>query len=145
MNILSGAGQDKLVNDYGSALKSSHGTKPIRLIIQMPPIVVALWKYKNLKQNDYNNMLDYYINMSVFSAIFTVAGLRVVTLVRFASYFNIYQSLLIPRFFTAFKDKKDQQIFNLALIVCYLAAWYVLLHVDSNLLPFRLMNGTRFN
>lgn len=144
MNILSGAGQDKMVNDYGSALTTSHGAKPIRLIIQLPPLAVALWKYKNLKQNDYNNMLDYYINMAVFSAIFTVAGLRVVTLTRFASYFSIYQSLLIPRFFSAFKEQKDQRIFNLTLIVCYLASWYVLLHVDSNLLPFRLMNGTIF-
>jgi len=144
MEFLSFLKMDKLVEDYQDITRA-YGTKFIRVFVKIPIVAVALWRYPTLKKNDTDGRLNYIINMSIFSIIFTIAGLRIVNLARFSDYFSIYQCLLITRLFKSMNIRQEQVILNTCMIICYILMWIVLLHVDSELLPYKLENGKVFN
>jgi len=144
INILEMFGFEKLAEDYND-ISGSHGAKFIRLLVKIPVVAVAIWRYPTLVKNDTDGKLNYYLNMSMFAIVFTIAGLKIVNLARFSDYFGIYQCLLIPKLFKSMERKDDQVILNACMIVGYILMWIVLLQVDSNLLPFRLKDGQIFN
>lgn len=144
MNVLSGIGQDKYVDDYSDALANSYGAGFIRVLFELPPIFFSIWRYKYRAPVDSKKDFDTYMHMSIFSAIFMVAGTRFVTIARFSTYFSLYNCLLLPMVIRTFKGR-DKVLFTFVVTIIYIAAWYVLLHVDSNLLPFRLKNGMIFS
>ncbi|MBO5505509.1 MAG: EpsG family protein, partial [Clostridia bacterium] len=144
MEFLSFLEMDKLVEDYQDITRA-YGTKFIRVFVKIPIVAVALWRYPTLKKNDTDGRLNYILNMSIFSVIFTIAGLRIVNLARFSEYFSIYQCLLITRLFKSMNIRQEQVILSTCMIICYILMWIVLLHVDSELLPYKLENGKVFN
>ncbi|MBO5505210.1 MAG: EpsG family protein [Clostridia bacterium] len=144
LDILEMLGFEKLAEDYED-ITGSHGAKFIRLLVKIPVVAVAIWRYPTLAKNDTDGKLNYYLNMSMFAIVFTIAGLKIVNLARFSDYFGIYQCLLIPKLFRSMERKDDQIILNACMIVGYILMWIVLLQVDSNLLPFRLKDGQIFN
>ncbi len=144
IDFLSFVGMDRLAEDYKDITKA-YGAKFIRVIVKLPIVAVAIWRYPTLKKNDTDGKLDYLLNMSIFSVIFTIAGLKVVNLTRFSDYFSIYQCLLITKLFKSMDTKDDQVVLNTCMIIGYILMWIVLLQVDSQLLPFKLKSGKVFN
>lgn len=144
LGFLNFFGFEKLAEDYKDITKKT-GASLIRVIVKLPIVAVAIWRYPTLKKNDDDGKLNYYLNMSIFSVIFTIAGLKIVNLTRFSDYFSIYQCLLITKLFKSMDNKDDQVVLNTCMIIGYILMWIVLLQVDSELLPFKLKSGKVFN
>ncbi len=140
IEFLSFLGMDKLAKDYGDITKY-YGVKIIRIIVKLPVFIVGLINSNVIKKDDKNGDFDFYLNMSIFSLIFTIAGTQMVTLARFSDYFSIYQCLLITKLFKSMEKKNEQVILNACMLAGYILMWIVLLQVESDLTPFRFKNG----
>ena len=140
IEFISFLGMEKLAKDYGDITKY-YGAKVIRIIVKLPVIAVGLINSNIIKKEDKDGSFDFYLNMIIFSLIFTIAGTQMVTLARFSDYFSIYQCLLITKLFKSMEDKKEQVILNVCMLVGYFLMWIVLLQVESDLTPFRFRSG----
>jgi len=146
MDMLEGIGQEKLVSDYDQAITSSYGVRPIRVIAALPPVICAFWRYSYVnKERDNQRHYEMYMHLSIYNVIFYVAGMQLVTLARFSAYFDIYNCMLLPMICRSFKTARERKLFTFAMLALYALMWIVLLHVDSDLLPFKFKNGTTFN
>lgn len=127
---------------YGDALlQSGAGANVLRLLVAVLPVLISLIFYKQLKRT--REDIDILINFSVFNMLFMLLATRHWLFARFSIYFDVYNIILIPQFVYIFKEK-DRKLVKLIIYTLFFVYMYVLLHVDSELLPYKTIYGHYF-
>ena len=112
---------------------SSYGVKPIRVLVAAVPLTINILFYSYLSKFKFNQIL---INFSLLNFLFMFIATQNVALSRMNMYLSLYNIFLIPQFINI-GSPKSRRLLGYGIIVCYLAYMIVLLHVDSNLLPYQ--------
>lgn len=112
---------------------SSYGVKPIRVLVAAAPLTISILFYSYLSKTKLNQIL---INFSLLNFLFMFIATQNVSLSRMNMYLGVYNIFLIPQFIYI-GSPKSRRLLGYGIIVCYLAYMIVLLHVDSNLLPYQ--------
>lgn len=134
--------ENRYASMYGRILiESGNGANALRLLVAFTPVFVSFIFYNQLKQT--RKDIDILINFSVINMLFTLLATRHWLFARFSIYFDIYNIILIPQFVHIFM-KKDRKLVKLIIYVLFFCYMYVLLHVDSELLPYRTIYGHYF-
>lgn len=127
---------------YGDMLlEAGSGANILRLVVACIPVVISFVFYKQLKRT--RKDIDILINFSVINMLLMLLATRHWLFARFSIYFDVYNIILIPQFVYIFKEK-DRKLVRLVIYVLFFFYMYVLLHVDSELLPYKTIYGHYF-
>ena len=155
MNMLGAVGQDKLYDDYSSVdVSTAHGSGYLRLLVYLVPVIIMLLYDKRIytffedKKRDLipnrDKYINYWINCIHFAAIFMFASTRYWIFARVAAFFAVYIPIVISHITVLF-NRRTRMVFYGVTIVLYFIYMYMMVHTESDLLPFRTEWGWIFN
>lgn len=134
--------ENRYASMYGDVLlQGGNGANVLRLLVAVLPVLISFVFYKQLKRT--RRDIDILINFSVINMLFMLLATRHWLFARFSIYFDIYNIILIPQFVYIFKEK-DRKLAKLIIYALFFVYMYVLLHVDSELLPYKTIYGHYF-
>ncbi|MDQ1000335.1 transmembrane protein EpsG [Neobacillus niacini] len=113
---------------------NSNGMNIIKIFVLLIPLVIS-YLYRNKIREIWPDG-DYVVNLCIINFLFGLLATRDFIFARFSIYFGLYQLLLIP-IFTRLFDKKTNTLIYFILAVCFFVYSYMLLPVDSNVLPYK--------
>lgn len=120
------------------------GVNIIRVVVYALPVVLTRIFYDKITENESEKpLIDLLINLSTIHFMIYVLGTRNTTLARIGVYFSIYNVLLIPYLLRVFKGE-SRLTAKVLIMLCFFAYLYLLLPVDSNLLPYRSVLDSLF-
>lgn len=123
---------------------SDDGVNVLRVLVLAIPVIISRIYYKYLyKDQNEKKLLDYLINMSTVGFLIMLLATRNTVLARIGMYTSLYNTLLIPYFLRLFSDN-SKRIARIVIIGLFFLYMYLLLPVDSNLLPYRSIFGGVF-
>lgn len=132
-------GQEKLVNDYGSAVISSNGVNILRILVALIPVVLSFIMHsKGIDEDD--RALQLFENMTILSAIFMFAATKLTVLARFSAYFGFACPLIYAKFKHS-QEPNNAILFEVLVCACYILYMVILLPVESNLVPYSFSFG----
>ena len=109
------------------------GVNIFRVLVAAVPVIMSFFYYKKYPKDEEANVL---INFSLINFLFLCLATQSTIIARFNMYFEPYNLLLYPKFLKMFK-KEERYLYIFVLATCFFAYMYLLLPVDSNLLPYR--------
>lgn len=113
------------------------GVNIIRVVVYALPVVLTRIFYDKITENESEKpLIDLLINLSTIHFMIYVLGTRNTTLARIGLYFSIYNVLLIPYLLRVFKVE-SRLTAKVLIMICFFAYMYLLLPVESNLMPYR--------
>lgn len=122
---------------YAANFVFGDGVNPLRIVIAAIPVVLSYKYYDSLyNSEDEKRWINILINCSIMNLLLVVLGLINVQFVRFASFFSLNNTLLIPYITRGF-DNKTRKVTTVLLCCVYLIYLIGLLPRDSGLLPYR--------
>ncbi len=113
---------------------NSNGMNIIKIFVLLLPLLIA-YLYRNQLRKLWPES-DYIVNLCIIGFLFGLLATRDVIFARFNIYFGLYQLLLIP-YFTKIFDKKINTFVYFAILICYFLYSFMLLPVDSHVLPYK--------
>lgn len=117
------------------------GVNIIRVVVYALPVLFSRVFYGKITENESEKpLIDLLINLSTIHFMIYVLGTRNTTLARIAMYFSIYNVLLIPYLLRVFKEE-SRLTAKVLIMICFFAYMYILLPVESSLLPYRNVLG----
>ena len=137
MEFLNLIGQSKIASDYKDSLLDENGVSIYRVIVAFLPTVISYIFYDKIKQcNENSKNIDFIMNMSIFSAIFILFGIKFAIIARVSQYFEIYNVLLYPYILKCF-DIKVRRFVTFSVLVLYFVYMSVLLPLGGNIVPYQ--------
>lgn len=129
---------------YLQLSSSDDGVNVLRVLVLAIPVIISRFYYKYLyKDQNEKKLLDYLINMSTVGFLIMLLATRNTVLARIGMYTSLYNTLLIPYFLRLF-SRDSKRIGKIIIIALFFMYMYLLLPVDSNLLPYRSIFGGVF-
>ena len=130
-------GQSKIASDYKDSLLDENGVNIYRVIVAFLPTVISYIFYNKIKQsNEGMKNIDFMMNMSIFSAIFILFGIKFAVIARVSQYFEIYNVLLYPYILKCF-DIKARRFVTFSVLVLYFVYMSVLLPSGGDIVPYQ--------
>lgn len=142
LNILSGILGNSDYAQYTNISASDDGVNIFRVLVAFVPVILCAWKYK-LINPDGNKMIDIYINFSLMNFLVLLIATRMTVLARLIYYLSIYNVLLFPLIPRAF-NKSSRKIVLILMVLFFALYMYLLLPMDSNLIPYKDIFGHVF-
>lgn len=138
IKFLETIGQDKLAEDYASAM--ANGSSSLRMIVYILPAIIAIIFYKTLKEK--HEDIDSEIMLVLLAGIFMLFSMKYWLFARIAIYFHIFSILLIPKLECIFtkNSKRLGMMLIGGLYFVYMCA--MLLHGDGGCLPYTFIDLT---
>ena len=113
------------------------GVNIIRVAVYALPVILSRIFYDKITETEKDKtLIDLLINLSTINFMIYLLGTRNTTMARISMYFSIYNVLLIPYLLRVFKEE-SRLTAKIMIMVCFFAFMYLLLPVESNLLPYR--------
>jgi transmembrane protein EpsG len=106
----------------------------LRFAVVSIPTLIGYIFYKKLRNHRVD--IDTLLNMSLLNTMFMFLALNNYIFARFTIYFELYNLLLIP-LFAKLSNAKTNRFIAYFIICCYFVYMFLLLPVDSNLLPYQ--------
>ena len=125
---------DSIYAGYESMLiAKDQGANALRFGLAAVPGILGLlfWKQLSLQRDDAGILL----NLSIINALFMLIATKHWIFARFSMFFGIYNILLWPEILKCF-EPKSRQIMRLGVIAVYFVYFWLIVHTDSNLLPY---------
>lgn len=117
------------------------GANFLRFALAAVPVVLGglAWHILKRQRSDAGVLL----NLSIINALFMLISTRNWIFARFSMFFGIYNILLWPELLTCF-EPKSKRLMTLGVVGVYFVYFWLIVHTDSNLLPYRswLFGGT---
>jgi transmembrane protein EpsG len=135
LSVLSFMGQTKLATDYASIGKDN-GAHLLRVVVIVLPSIIA-FAFRN-KLDTSSVLARIIVNFSLIAGLFYLFALRMTVFARFANYFLLFTTLLVPTFEKIFPPS-ERGLYKLVTLGLYFIFMLLLLPVDSNLLPYRFI------
>lgn len=107
--------------------ESSGGASIYQTLILLPPVLLALWKRKEIAAAN-DREIDIMVNLSAISVAFMVVANFTdgITFGRIPMYFQIFSYALIPILLDRFFVDKEQKTIKMLCIARYIAAFFVI-------------------
>lgn len=140
--LLGMMGQDRLVDQYAGESTTYGGANILRVLVLAAPVVIGIIFYKSLSKR-YKDF-DIIFNLNIVGTICMLAGTSNWLFARLSAYTAPFIPLLLMRCGTKF-ETKSKIIYYAVVIVLYFIYMWVYVHMDSNLLPYKMLNETIFN
>ena len=118
--------------DYTSISDSDNGVNIFRVLVAAVPVIISFIYYKRLKEDKESRFL---INFSTLNLLILLVAMQSTIISRFSMYFELYNLLLYPKLVNIFK-KEEKYLFVFLLGIFFFVYMFLLLPVDSNLLPY---------
>ena len=118
---------------YTSISEEDNGVNILRVLVAAVPVVISYIFYKKFKEDKEANIL---INFSILNLLILLLARQVTIIARFGMYFELYNLLLYPEFLKLLKTEQ-KYVFIFVVALCFFVYMYLLLPVDSHLLPYR--------
>lgn len=113
------------------------GVNILRILVAFVPVAISRGFYSTLFEKAPNKkVFKYLVNFSTVNLLIWILASRSTILARFAFYTSIYNVLLIPHFLNIFV-KEQKKLVMIIIMIAFFLYMYMLLPVDSNLLPYR--------
>lgn len=141
-DILGMMGQDKLVNDYAGNSDAFGGANILRFFVLAVPVGIGIYFYKNLSPK--NKEFDFILNLNILGAICMLAGNTNWLFARLAVYTSSFIPILLMYISKKFEVKSKIIYYGIIFVLYFIYMW-VYVHNDSNLLPYRMLNGITIN
>ncbi|WP_174734426.1 EpsG family protein [Mesobacillus harenae] len=110
------------------------GAHFLRFVVAVTPVILGAIFYGKIKHSRVD--IDILLNFSLLNAMLMLLATKDFIFARFTIFTDLYVIFLIPQLLKIFK-RKDYLIVAYLILLCYFAFMYLLLPVDSNLLPYR--------
>lgn len=140
--ILGMMGQDRLVDQYAGESTSYGGANILRVFVLAAPIIIGIIFYKSMSSRF--KTFDMVLNLNIIGAICMLAGTSNWLFARLSAYTAPFIPMLLMQCGTKF-ESKSKIIYYLVVIVLYFIYMWVYVHMDSQMLPYIMLNGMRFN
>lgn len=153
LDLLGGLGQDKLVSDYSNAdISGKDGVSLLRVLVYLVPVIIVLfwgrYIYETFFSENYDEAstkhINFVFNAVEFAAIFMVAGLKYWVFSRLSLFFALFVPILLGYTYPAL-PKKYQALFRISSLILFFIYMWLLVHNESNLLPYITEFGWYFN
>lgn len=108
---------------------------PLRFLVACVPSLFSIILYSN-KIVKKENQIKILTNLSILNSLCMLVATQNYIFARFSIYFDIYNVFLLPLLIEKI-EKKEARILTFIMLVGYFIYMYLLLPVDSNLLPYR--------
>ena len=126
---------DSIYSNYESMLiEKDQGAHALRFGLTAIPCVLGLlfWRQLSCQREDAGILL----NLSIINALFMFIATKHWIFARFSMFFGIYNILLWPEILRCF-ESKSRQFLRLGIMAVYFVYFWLIVHTDSNLLPYR--------
>jgi transmembrane protein EpsG len=130
--IIEGTAYSEQYNDWFAV--QDKGANFLRFIVALAPLILGTILYEKIKQTRAD--IDILLNFSLLNAMLMLLASKDFIFARFTIFTDLYVVFLLPQFLKVFK-RKDYLIIAYLILLCYFLYMYLLLPVDSNLLPYR--------
>jgi transmembrane protein EpsG len=130
--VLEGTAYGEQYNDWFAT--QDKGAHFLRFIVALVPLFLGVIFYEKIKRTRVD--VDILLNISLLNAMLMLLALKDFIFARFTIFTDLYVIFLLPLFLKVFK-RKDYLIVGYVILLCYFVYMYLLLPVDSNLLPYR--------
>lgn len=133
---------DSVYANYEESLSQFDiGANFLRFALTAVPVIIGgiAWRILKGQRKDAGVLL----NLSILNALFMLLSTRNWIFARFSMFFGIYNILLWPELLKCF-EPKSKRLMTLGVICVYFIYFWLIVHTDSNLLPYRswLFGGT---
>ncbi len=117
------------------------GSNFLRFALTAVPVFLGCYAWKVMKRQ--RTDAGILLNLSIINALFMLISTKNWIFARFSMFFGIYNILLWPEIIKCF-NRKSKQIIVIGVICVYFVYFWLIVHTDSNLLPYRswLFGGT---
>lgn len=153
VNFLENVGQNKLAEDYSDLdLTGNNGVNILRIIVYLVPVILGFIyggrMIENVKEKYGEDSIlvfhtNFLINAMQFALLFMIVGQSNWIFARFSSYFAIFTPIFLSYVYPVVK-KEFRSLYCIISVVLFFVYMYLLLPVDSNLLPFKTEWGWYF-
>lgn len=126
---------DSLYTNYEDTLAlSGQGANVLRFGLAAVPVVlsVCVWPVLQRQRKDIGILW----NISFFNSMFMMLATRHWLFARFCMFFGVFNVLLWPEILKCF-ERRSRQLMLLGVLAVYFLYFWMIVHVDSNLLPYR--------
>lgn len=137
-DLLGFIGQDRLVEQYAGENNTYGGANILRVLVLVAPIVIGGIFYKDLSRK--NKIYDFVLNLNIIGAICMIAGTSNWLFARLAAYTSPFIPMLITYCGNKFEIKSKIIYYSFVIVLYFIYMW-VYVHADSNLLPYKMLNG----
>lgn len=141
-DLLGMMGQDRLVEQYAGESSTYGGANILRVFVLAAPIVIGIMFYKSLSGK--YKIFDTVLNFNIIGAICMLAGTTNWLFARLSAYTSPFIPMLLMLCGKKF-ESRTKIIYYAVVIVLYFVYMWVYVHMDSQLLPYRMLNGTIIN
>lgn len=133
VNLLN-ATDSKYTNYEDTLVMIDQGANFLRFGLSAVPVVFATFAWPVLKRQRADVGILW--NLSFVNALFMLVATSHWLFARFCMFFSIFNVLLWPEIIKCF-DRRSRQLMLFGVIVVYFLYFWLIVHTDSNLLPYR--------
>ena len=114
--------------------QSGLGANVLRFGLTAVPVIfpLVLWRYLSQRGKDAGIL----VNLSLINSGFMLVATRNWIFARFCMFFGIFNILLWPKILSCFEGK-SKRFMTFGVICVYFVYFWLIVHTDSNLLPYR--------
>lgn len=120
---------------YGTYAVQQTGVNVLRILVAFAPVALAFLLQKQLRSAGKDT--DLLVNLCFLNLLVMLLASKQLYIARLSSYFEIYELLLLPAIFQAAKSRHFRILGTAVVMACFLANWFVLVPLDSGVLPYR--------
>lgn len=114
-------------------LQTNQGAHILRFAFTCLPVAVAIYARKVLKYQ--REDIGILLNISLINALFMLISVRHWIFARYCMFLGIFNIILWPELLKCF-EVRSRRIVELCVICVYMLYFWLIVHTDSNLLPY---------
>ena len=128
------ATESKYINYEDTLAAAGYGANALRFGLAVVPVLFGwfAWPVLRRQQEDVGILW----NISLVNSMFMLLATRHWLFSRFSMFFGVFNVLLWPEIIRCF-DRKSRQLMIFGILAVYFVYFWLIVHVDSNLLPYR--------
>ena len=128
------ATESKYINYEDTLAAAGYGANVLRFGLAAVPVLFGWFTWPVLRRQREDVSILW--NISLINAMFMLLSTRHWLFSRFSMFFGVFNVLLWPEIIKCF-DQKSRQLMTFGVLAVYFLYFWLIVHVDSNLLPYR--------
>ena len=128
------ATESKYINYEDTLAAAGYGANILRFALAAVPVIFGWFCWPVLRRQRKDVSILW--NISLVNAMFMLLATRHWIFARFSMFFGVYNTLLWPEIIKCF-DRRSRHLMIAGVLVVYFLYFWLIVHTDSNLLPYR--------
>ena len=128
------ATESKYINYEETLAAAGYGANALRFGLAAVPVLFGWFTWPILRRQ--REDVGILWNISLINSMFMLLATRHWLFARFSMFFGVFNLLLWPEIIKCF-DRRSRQLMIFGILCVYFLYFWLIVHVDSNLLPYR--------